>query len=67
MFEPLPQDYQSDMEKLKKEKENTIGCRLKIEEGIVKVTIPKHRDTEGVTLTFSKREVKELLQDLYIN
>ena len=68
-IEILETDITKEIEEIKKKKDNIIGCRIKFDDNMVKVTIPE-RIRNGVfipeeELTFSKREVKELLQDLY--
>lgn len=72
----LSSDLTKDIEQMKKEKENTIGCHIKVDNGLVKVTIPKKFGllaigsepvTDEIILTFSKREIKELLQDIYVS
>lgn len=81
-LEILSDDLNLELQKKKEEKDNTIGCHIKIEGDLVKLSIPlkvKISDKpvltpsdqtikeQNITLTFSKREVKELLQDLYVN
>lgn len=76
-IEILPEDVNKEVMKLKETKENTIRCHIKVEDGgIVKITIPPRQvpyqqDTNMYLpeeiLTFSKKEIKELLQDLYVN
>lgn len=79
----LPDDFHKEMEQKKREKENTIGCRIKVDDGLVKVTIPmkvkvplsnpvlteddQKIEEQEIVLTFSKREVKEFLQDIYVS
>ena len=71
-LEILPENIQKEMEDLKREKDNTIGCHIKVDEGLVKITIPHKTKIPNAkplepdtVLTFSKREVKEFLQDIY--
>ena len=67
-----------ELDKKQEELECTIGCRIKFDNDTVKVIIPERKVvgimTDGgkrstnmgeTILTFSKREVKQLLQDIY--
>jgi len=76
-LEILSDDLHKEIAQKKLERDNTISCHIKVDDGLVKVTIPKKScllsigDTEiepqNITLTFSKREIKELLQDIYVS
>lgn len=67
-LEILSDDLHAEIQKKKKEKDNTIGCHIKVDEGLVKVMIPQSgEDNPDLILTFSKREIKELLQDIYVS
>lgn len=65
-LEILNDNLHQEMRKKKKEQDKTLACHIKVEKELVKVTIPDMNDDTDLTLTFPKREVKELLQDLYV-
>lgn len=76
-LEVLKDNLNDEMKQLQKEQESLVGCRIKCDDKVVKIFIPSHFvktlnsnkfiKIDDEVLTFSKREVKELLQDLYMN
>ena len=77
MIKIINDDYNQNIKNIQKQKEKTIGCRINVEDGLVKLSIPERVlyytendipvKAEPCTLIFSKREIKELLQDLYVS
>ena len=63
-IQELSADIKSVMDKEIKERKNTVGCRIKVVDDVVRVSIPVTNDTEKI-LNFSKREVRELFEKLY--
>lgn len=67
-LEILSEDIQKEIENKIKEKENMIGCHIIVDNDLVKITIEPHQDIkEEKVLTFSKREIKKFLQDIYVS
>lgn len=81
-IETLSEDFNIEMNEMMKQKEKTVGCRIKIENGLVNITIPKRKlkiinddpiiqdkeiTVDEQILTFSKREIKDLLQSIYVD
>ena len=63
-IQELSAEIKSAMDKELKLKANSVGCRIKVEDDVVRVTVPVDKDVVK-NLTFSKREVRELFEKLY--
>ena len=64
-IENLNQELTEMIKKERMLKQNTKGCRIKVLDDVVQVSIPIDNNGTAKLLNFSKREVRELFEKLY--